>query len=310
MGVTLALALSACAGAGAAASLSSWPSRQADPSVIRIGAFDFAESAILAELYGQALEAKGFRVAFYPNLGSREVVDPALEQDFVDLVPEYMGSALEFVTLGEITGSRTTLAEDRTALAAALAPRGLVALASARASDQNTLVVTARTASAHNLTTISKLRPLAGRMIFGAPPECMVRDLCLKGLERVYHLRFSALRSLDASGTYVIQALRANTIQVGLLFTTDPRLDPRRQRGLVRLVQLRDDRGLQPPENVTPIMRREALARFGPRAAAAIDAVSARLTTPVLTELNAEVTFDGKTPADVAAKWLREVGLA
>ncbi len=308
--IAVAFALAACAPANASGPPSTWPSRQANPSAIRIGAFDFTESAILAELYGQALEAKGFKVAYHLNLGSREIVDPALEQGFLDLVPEYLGSGLGFATLGRITGSRSTLAAARRELAAALAPRGLVALASARASDQNAVVVTARTATEHNLTTISQLRPLARRMVFGAPPECMVRDLCLKGLESAYHLDFAGIRPLDASGTYVIAALRSNAIQVGLLFTTDPRLDPRRQDNLVRLVPLRDDLGLQPPENVTPIMRRTALRRFGPGAVAAIDAVSARLTTLELTGLNAEVTFDGRSPADVATAWLREAGLS
>src|SRR5262249_18720577 len=156
--------------------------------------------------------------------------------------------------------------------------------------DQNAVVVTERTAATHHLTAISDLKPLARLMIFGAPPECMVRDLCLKGLRAVYHLNFRGTRPLDASGTYVIGALRSDAIQVGLLFSTDPRLEAGRTN--FNLVQLRDDRRLQPPENVTPIMRSDALARFGPGAAAAIDAVSARLTTLELTELNAEVTFD------------------
>jgi osmoprotectant transport system substrate-binding protein len=310
IGAALAFLLAACASPTGSRAAPTWPARTASPSMIRIGSFDFTESAVLGELYGQALEAKGYRVAFHLNLGSREVVDPALEQGFVDLVPEYMGSALAFATLGRNTGSRTTVAAGRRALAAALAPRGLVALASARASDENAVVVTATTARAHGLAAISQLRPLAHRMVFGAPPECMVRDLCLKGLEAVYDLDFARIRPLDASGSYVIDALRSDAIQVGLLFSTDPRLEPDRQGTNVHIVQLRDDRELQPPENVTPIMRRDVLARFGPGVAAAIDAVSARLTTLELTDLNAAVTFDRRSPADVAADWLRAEGLA
>lgn len=309
LAAVIAVGLTACAGTSDGAAAQTWLVRGADPSTIRIGAFDFTESSILGELYAQALEAKGYQVALHLNLGSREIVDPALEQGFIDLVPEYMGSALAFATLGRDTGSGSTVVAGRRALAAALARRGLVALASARASDQNAIVVTERTAVAHHLTAISQLRPLARRLVFGAPPECMVRDLCLKGLKHVYHLRFRDTRPLDA-GTYVIEALRSGAIQVGLLFNTDPRLEPDRQGTNLRLVQLRDDRGLQPPENVTPIMRRDAFARFGPGAVAAIDGVSARLTTLELTELNAEVTFDRRSPAEVARDWLREEGLA
>jgi osmoprotectant transport system substrate-binding protein len=308
--IATASLLSACATAGgAAAPDASWPSRGGDSSVIRIGSFDFSESALLAELYGQALEAAGYHVAYYLNLGSREIVDPALEQGFIDLVPEYMGSALAFATLGRSTASGWSVPAARAALTRALAPRHLVALSPARATDANTVVVTARTAGKHDLTAISQLKPLAPRMTFGAPPECMVRDLCLKGLESRYHLRFRGLRPLDASGTYVIDALRSGTIGVGILFTTDPRLDPGRQGKQMHLVQLRDDLPLQPPENVVPVLRRSVLDTFGPGAAAALDAVSARLTTVELTSLNVMVTFGGRAPADVAGEWLRRQGI-
>ncbi len=305
--VTAVLAATFAAGCAPRGAVT-WPVPSFDPGRIRIGSFDFPESALLAQLYGQAVEAKGHPVTYYLNLGSREIVEPALEQGYLDMVPEYLGSALSFVTAGRrtATGSMT---ENRAALAQALASRGLAALAPARAEDANTVVVTARTAAVDHLLAVSDLRPYASTMVFGAPPECLVRDLCLHGLERVYGLSFKDSRPLDPAGTYVIQALRSNAIQVGILFSTDPRLDPDRQRKLKRIVPLRDDRGLQPHENVVPVLRREAEARFGPAVTAALDDVSARLTTEVLTDLVAEVTLDHRSLEDVAAEWLREEGL-
>ena len=47
-------------------------------AVITIGSFDFPESVLLAEIYGQALAAARLPVRILPNLGSRELVDPAL----------------------------------------------------------------------------------------------------------------------------------------------------------------------------------------------------------------------------------------
>ncbi len=43
---------------------------------IRIGAFGFPESTLLAKIYGRALEDHGYRVELRPALGSREVVTP------------------------------------------------------------------------------------------------------------------------------------------------------------------------------------------------------------------------------------------
>ena len=71
-----------------------------DADVITIGSFDFAESELLAELYSQALEGGGFTVRRSFNLGPREFVAPALARGLVDLVPEYAGTALQFVSLG------------------------------------------------------------------------------------------------------------------------------------------------------------------------------------------------------------------
>src|SRR5205823_2053308 len=48
-----------------------------DPAIV-VAAYDFTESQVLAELYGQALEGAGFYVRRVTGLASREVVEPAL----------------------------------------------------------------------------------------------------------------------------------------------------------------------------------------------------------------------------------------
>src|SRR5436305_1960689 len=73
--------------------------------VIAVGSFNFAESALLAELYSQALEAGGYHVRRAYELGTREFVDPALAAGLVELVPEYAGSALQFWSLGARAGT-------------------------------------------------------------------------------------------------------------------------------------------------------------------------------------------------------------
>src|SRR4051812_49443937 len=69
-----------------------------DDDAITIGSFNFSESEVLAQLYGQALAARGFRVRFEPGRGPRELLLPALEQGVVELLPEYAGTALQFVS--------------------------------------------------------------------------------------------------------------------------------------------------------------------------------------------------------------------
>jgi osmoprotectant transport system substrate-binding protein len=165
------------------------------------------------------------------------------------------------------------------------------------------VVVTDEVAERYGLTTISDLVPHAGDMVFGGPPGCTDRPFCLKGLQRTYGLRFRGFMPLDVAGPLTHQALEGGHVDVALLFTTDPQVTA---HGLVELV---DDRGLQPAENVTPVVRREVVDRWGQPFVDAVDAVSARLTTTGLQVLNGRVA-NGEPVRAVAAEWLAGRGLA
>ena len=90
----LAVALAACTSATGNASPAAGEPGGRPGRVIVVGSFDFPESILLAEIYGQALAAAGFPVRVLPNLGPREVVDAALMDGLLQVVPEYAGSAL------------------------------------------------------------------------------------------------------------------------------------------------------------------------------------------------------------------------
>jgi osmoprotectant transport system substrate-binding protein len=297
--IALAAACAACTTAGRPASPA--PTR-GPPAVITVGSFNFPESVLLAYLYSGALAGNGYPVRVLPDLGTRELVDPALMAGLIQLVPEYTGSALEFVSLGQVhaTASAGTTA---IALARSMADRGLVTGRPAAAQDGNAIVLTAATAARFRLRTISDLARVAPRLVFGGPPECPERAYCLPGLRLVYGLRFREFVPLDAGGPLTRQALAAGDIGVALLFTTDPTIEAR------HLVVLADNRGLQPAENVVPLLRRATASRYGPALLATIDAVSARLTTAALASLDAQVQLDGRAPEAVAENWLRAEGL-
>lgn len=60
----------------------------------------FAESFVLAEMFSQLLEARGFRVERRPGLGATEIAFSALRQGEIDVYPEYTGTGL-LAILGE-----------------------------------------------------------------------------------------------------------------------------------------------------------------------------------------------------------------
>lgn len=279
-------------------------------SGIRVASFDFAESRLLAEVYAQALRRGGYHVAPLPALGPREIVAPALEQGLADLVPEYTGSALRFlagtggppVPAAPGPAAPMTGPEQQRALQAALARRGLTALAPAPGQDQNGVVVSRPTAELLNLRTVSDLGPVAGQLSFGGPPECPERPLCLRGLQDRYGLEFQSFVPFT-SRPATAEALLAGQLDVGVLETVDPYLAD----GL--LVLLEDDLALQPAENVVPVVRTAVVDEHGPGLVRLLDRVSATLTTAAMVELNRQVVLEGRPLDQVAAGWVQRHGL-
>jgi osmoprotectant transport system substrate-binding protein len=264
---------------------------------VTVASFDFAESEVLAEIYSQALEGRDFHVQRAFDIGPRELVAPALSRGLVELVPEYAGTAVQFLSLGaEVPG--VDVGGTHQALVRAAAGHRLSALAPAPAQSANTFVVASRLANRFGLRSLSDLAAVAPRLTLGGPPECPTRPSCLVGLRRTYGLEFKAFVSLDAGGPLTRQALRNGDIDVALLFTTDPAVSSE------GIVELADDRGLQPAENVTPLVNTEVVERWGPELVAVVDEVSRRLTTADLRDLNALVASG--TPVSVAAAdWLK-----
>jgi osmoprotectant transport system substrate-binding protein len=269
---------------------------------ITVASFNFSESELLAEIYAQALESKGFAVRRAMNLGPRELVEPALQRGLIEFVPEYLGTALEFLQPGSQATS-ADLEASRQRFIEALRTKGVDVLASAPAEDANALAVTAQTAARFGLKTTSDLIRVAPQLVLGGPPECPSRPLCLPGLESTYRLRFKAFKPLDVSGPVTAGELAAGQVDVAVLFTTDGAIPAR------GFIVLDDDQQLQPAENVTPVVRQEVVARFGPPFTDLIDAISAELTTIVLQGLNRLMSVGPRTPADVAGAWLRSKSL-
>jgi osmoprotectant transport system substrate-binding protein len=250
-------------------------------------------------MYAAVLEDAGYEVERKFQLGAREIVLPALEKGDIDLYPEYVGTALEFLNGGK--GEATPDTEETTEkLRVAFEEKGVEVLEPAPAQDKNGLVVTPETAEEHSLTTVSDLEPVAGDLIFGGPPECPERPLCLAGYEEVYGLSFSEFRPLDAGGPVTTAALEKGDIDVALMFTTD---------GLIAekdWILLEEDKELQPAENIVPVIRSEANNEEIPEL---LNAVSEKLTTEEVTELVRQVRVDAAEPADVAETWLTDNGL-
>jgi osmoprotectant transport system substrate-binding protein len=258
----------------------------------------FTENQIVAEAYAQVLEHAGYTVERQLDLRSREISQNALESGQIDLKPEYLSSLMLFLDPNARASSNPAwVARENSEL---LRRRGITLLTPSPAQDTNEFVANSQTARQLGLTTMSSLVPIAGRLTFGGPPECALRSLCLPGLKRVYGIIFDDFKPLDVGGPQTVAALKADEVQVGLLFSTDPSI---RRNGFV---PLEDDRHLQNAENITPVIRSEKL---NPEVRRLLDAVSARLTTQNVTDLVGKVVIDGQGIAAVASGFLAANGL-
>jgi osmoprotectant transport system substrate-binding protein len=268
---------------------------------ITVGSFDFAESVLLAEIYSQALEHAGFTVERAFELGPREFVAPAMSVGLIELIPEYAGSAATFLHRGE-PAPPSDVRSTYERLIDGLEGHPVTALMASPAKNANAFVVAKSTAEQAGLVELSDVTAIADELVFGGPPECQRRALCLVGLEQVYGIEFGTVVALRA-GPLIEQALRDGGIDMGLMFTSDAAMLS------ADFVELRDDRGLQPAENITPLVRNEVLDRWGDDVADPVDAVSALLTTAQLRQLNAEVGGNTASVATIATAWLAEQGL-
>src|SRR6202048_5418882 len=52
---------------------------------ITVAGFNFPESSVLAQVYGQSLAHDGYTINYKLNLGTRKVVAPALQSSQIDL---------------------------------------------------------------------------------------------------------------------------------------------------------------------------------------------------------------------------------
>jgi osmoprotectant transport system substrate-binding protein len=296
----LALALTACGGGGdPLSSGSGQTSGAAAPNdTVVVGSANFVESQILAEIYAQALSAKGVTVEKRLNIGSREAYIPALQDGSIDLIPEYSGVLLQYF---DKAADETAPDAVYTALQEAL-PDNLVVLDKSAAEDKDAIVVTRETATQLNVKSIADLAPQCGNLVFGGPPEFQTRPDGIPGIQKTYNCSFKEFRSLDAGGPLTVAALKNGDVQAADLFTTDASIETN------DFVVLDDPSNNFAAQNVLPLINK---AKASDTVKSTLNEIATKLTTENLTALNAEAAGEAKpSPETVAKNWLSQNGLA
>jgi osmoprotectant transport system substrate-binding protein len=261
-----------------------------------VGSANFPENSLLAEIYAQALEGAGAKVERKFDIGSREVIYDQIKSGNLTVLPEYNGALLAY--LDEKDESATT--EDINAAIRKKLPAALELLASAEAEDKDTVSVTKATADKYKLTSLTELAAVSKDFVAGGPPEFKVRKHGLVGLKAAYGIEFKSFKSLDVGGPITVAALKKGDVQAANLFTTDPAIQ------VNGFVALADPKNVFTSQNVTPLIYKSGVDAQG---RAALEAVSAKLTTPALADMLKRLVVDREDAAKLAKEWLASAGI-
>ena len=267
-----------------------------DGSTIRIRGQDFSESATLAEVYGQYLEAKGYPVEVLTPAGFRTEAITALENGELDLIIDYIGGTQ--TELLPDTETSQDAAEVIAEITPALAEKGLTVLEPSDAVDGDALVVRGDSEA----ETISDLAGLDYR--FGGSAQCFERPQCYLGLTdpAIYGIEFSGTKTFEF-GPLLGENLKADEVDAVIWNDTAPEIEANGFK------ILEDDKGLFPAQNIAPIIRDDILEEYAPELAEALDELSAIITTDDLVEWNTRTDIDKEEPDDVAEDWLKSKNL-
>ena len=268
---------------------------------LTIGSKNFTEQRVLGEIYAQGLRAAGYEVQTKLDLGDEHVALKALEGGEIDAYPEYTGTALQSFfdkQPDELPKNpRAAFQEAKQGFA----KRGMVAFPPTPFTSSNEVAVTMETAEKLGLQKISDLEDKAGDLTLAGSPECRQRFDCLRGLERVYGLRFGRFMQVPIPQRH--EVLTSGKADISIVFTTDPQIQRESE------VLLEDDRSMFGPQNSTLVMRKETADRAGPDLPRTLEQIQALLTDENMQELNARVDLDGQQPAAVAKAYMTENGL-
>lgn len=264
-----------------------------DGPTIRIRGQDFSESATIAQVYGQYLEAKGYDVEILTPAGFRAEAIEGLENGDLDLIIDYIGGSLTELAPDEGTSS------DPDEIVAIIGPAydeiGATLLPYSPAVDGDAMVVRGD----YDATTISDLVGLDA--IFGASAACFERPQCFIGYTDpdIYGIEFADTVTIEF-GPLLGEALAANEVDAVVWNTTAPQIEEQGFR------ILEDDMGLHPAQNIAPIVANSVLEAYGDQLSADIDVLSQMITTDDLLAWNVETDIDFRESDDVAADWLSD----
>jgi osmoprotectant transport system substrate-binding protein len=263
---------------------------------ITIRGQDFSESATIAEVYGQYLQAKGYEVNILEPAGFRTEAIDGLKNGDLNLIVDYIGG--DQAALAPDAPSSADPAEVASTITPLFADIGATVLAYSPATDGDAFVVRGDSPA----TTISEVD--GQDYVFGASSQCFERPQCFIGLTdpQIYGITFKGKKTIEF-GPLLGEALKAKEVDAVVWNTTAPQIT------VEGFKVLEDDKGLFPAQNIAPIISTEVLTAYGDQLETDLNALSAAITTDDLLAWNQATDIDKQESDAVATDWLTAKGL-
>ena len=300
-GVALLIGLVACGGGGGGGGSSNNTTSSAGPKpTIILGTKNFGEEYILGQLYGQALQAKGFKVEYKGSFGSSELADKAITSGKMNFYPEYTGVVA--LDLAQVKNAPKSANATYQAAKQFEEGRGLTMLDPTPFADTDTFTTLTSTAHKDGLKTMSDLSKLKS-FSYAGYPECETRITCILGMKQIYGLKNIKFISLGNISVYTL--LDQGKATGGDGFSTDPQqLQKNKYTALV------DDKHIFGFQQVAPVVKQSLLkGANGSLLASVCNAVSAKLTLGAMQAMNKAYVVNKATPKEIAHGFLKANGL-
>ena len=299
-GVALLIGITAFSGAahGGVAGAQKTTSSAAKPTIV-LGTKNFTEEYILGQLYGQALQAKGFKVEYKGSFGSSELANTAIDSGKMNFYPEYTGIIV--LDLAHSTKFPPSAAATYTAAKTYEQKHGQTLLKQTPFVDSDTFTMLTKTANKLGVKKISDLKKVKSFSYAGFP-ECKTRITCLLGLKNVYGLKQVKFVPLGSISVYTL--IDKGQVTGGDGFTTDP------QQNSKKYTELVDDKHIFGFQNVAPVVSQKLLkGTAGKEIAQISNKVSALLTISAMRAMDKAAYVQKAKPSEIASKFLKANGL-
>lgn len=263
---------------------------------LTIGAKDFTESLVVAEVYALALEDHGYPVEREYSLANAVIRESIVSGD-VDVYPEYTGTSLVGILgmdpIYDPEECYNTVKEEYEK------QLNLLYLDSTTVNDSQGLAILKSKAEELNITTVSDAWEHAPELVFSCQAEFLESESGYIPLEKAY----GEAEWKDVSvmqHTLSFSAAKAGEVDVFSVYTTEGNLEDE------DYIVLEDDKQAYAPYYLAPVARPDALEK-NPGAEEIINQVTATFTTANVIEMNAKVDIEHEEYEDVAAEYYETI---